>query len=140
MGMGAPTPSAPRGDSVSVGPLRASWSLPVGMGSQFLLGRVRDTGGDHAVVEEDRAGPRERDLSRSLPLDRRRRRDALDARPGCRAGAVPPEGEAWSRRGREGNPLMRGLALGAMLATAITLSSSAACARMAPPLLLVQGR
>ena len=30
--------------------------------------------------------------------------------------------------------------MGAMLATAITLSSSAACARMAPPLLLVQGR
>lgn len=39
---------------------------------------------------------------------------------------------------------MRMLALGAMLATAITLGSSAACARMersnAQPLLLVQGR
>src|SRR5262245_26887392 len=78
----------------------------------------------------------------ALSVDGRPGRDPLDARPGSRAGAVPPQDEAGRRR--RGDPMMRALSLGALLAVAITLGSNVtACARMgtaAPPLPIVQGR
>src|SRR5262245_62857776 len=77
-----------------------------------------------ACVLEGRA----RAVPWALSVDGRPGRDPLDARPGSRAGALPPQDQAGRRRA---DAMMRALSLGVLLAVAITLGSSvAACARM----------